>query len=413
LKRRVVISGCGVVSPIGNSRIDFWNSLSKGISGGRLISGFDTEGYGTKIAAEVIGFTPHPSLDMEEVKFMDNFAQYALTAALESWEHAGVDHRSLDPGRVGIIVGSSNGGDQFIHSNYMDQLKGEAVDPIKHIGGMINSAPIKIAKKIKATGPAYSISTACASGTNAIGEAYRYIQSNHADVMIAGGTDDGIQPLNVAGLDRIHAMSRNNDQPSSASRPFSEERDGFLMGSGAGMVVLEEYQHAVERGAVIMAEIIGYGSTTDAYHITAPHPEGLLAAVAMEEAIAEADIHHEQIDYINAHGTGTKLNDEMEAKAIHKVFGQYGNRIPVNAIKSMTGHMLGGSGAVEVISTVLTIVHDLIPATVNTEPFDEKLELNVIRGGSLAESIKVAMTNSFGFGGHNASLILQEVKGDT
>ncbi len=410
MKRRVVISGCGVVSPIGVGWENFWTSLTEGIRGGRLITGFHTDGYGTKIAAEVTDFKSHPFIEKEEWERMDTFAQYAMTAALEGWEHAGLTQLTHEPSRVGVIVGSSNGGDPFLHENHVNQLNGGEIDPQKHIGAMINNAPIQIARKIHATGPAYSMSTACASGTNAIGEAFRYIQSDYADIMIAGGTDDGIQPLNMAGLDRIHAMSRRNENPGSASRPFSEDREGFLMGAGAGMVVLEAYDHAVARGAEILAEVVGYAATTDAYHITAPHPEGLLAAEAMEKAMEEAGVSH--VDYINAHGTGTKLNDEMEAKAIHLAFGPDGHRIPINAIKSMTGHMLGGSGAAEVVSTVLSIVHDLIPATVNTDPVDQKLRLNVVRGAPLHTSINVAMTNSFGFGGHNASLILQDVKGD-
>jgi 3-oxoacyl-[acyl-carrier-protein] synthase II len=277
---------------------------------------------------------------------------------------------------------------------------------------MINSVPIRIAKKLKIKGPAWSISTACASGTNAIGEAVRAIQGGSMDVFIAGGTDDGIQSLNIAGLARIHAMTRKNDTPTQASRPFDKNRDGFLMGAGSGMVVVEEYNHAKDRGANILAEVIGYGATTDAHHITAPHPEGHLAARAMEKALDEAGLPPRDIHYINAHGTGTQLNDQMEAKAIHRVFEEYGKEIPVNAIKSMTGHMLGGSGAVEVIATVLTMVNNFIPRTINCDELDKALQLNIVREESIPHPIENAMSNSFGFGGHNVSLILRKVRGE-
>lgn len=410
MKRRVVITGCGVVTPIGTHVDEFWNNMIHGTSGAKPIERFNTEGYSTRIAAEIDSFSPAATLARE---VSDTFSDYALTAALESWEMAELNEGSLNLKRTGVIVGSSNGGDQFFQENHLSLLNGskEDVDPEKFKGSMINSVPLRIAKKLKLKGPAWSISTACASGTNAIGEAVRAIQAGTMDLMIAGGTDDGIQSLNIAGLARIHAMTRMNDTPTRASRPFDKNRDGFLMGAGSGMVVVEEYHHAKQRGATILAEVIGYGATTDAHHITAPHPEGHLAASAMEKALDEAGLKPIEIDYINAHGTGTQLNDQMESKAIHRVFDEYGKEVPVNAIKSMTGHMLGGSGAVEVVATVLSIVNNFIPRTINCDELDDALQLNIVREKSIPHHIENAMSNSFGFGGHNVSLILSKVRG--
>jgi 3-oxoacyl-[acyl-carrier-protein] synthase II len=411
LKRRVVITGCGVVTPIGTHIDEYWQNMILGKSGARPIERFNTEGYTTRIAAEIDNSS---SLIQKSDEVADSFSDYALTAAIESWKMAGLDEGSFDIRRTGVIIGSSNGGDQFFQENHLSLLNGskEDVDPEKFKASMINSVPIRIAKELKIKGPAWSISTACASGTNAIGEAVRAIQSGSMDVFIAGGTDDGIQSLNIAGLARIHAMTRKNDSPTKASRPFDKNRDGFLMGAGSGMVVVEEYNHAKDRGANILAEVIGYGATTDAHHITAPHPEGLLAARAMEKALDEAGLLPRDIHYINAHGTGTQLNDQMEAKAIHRVFEEYGKEIPVNAIKSMTGHMLGGSGAVEVIATVLSMVNNFIPRTINCDELDEDLQLNIVREESIPHPIENAMSNSFGFGGHNVSLILRKVRGE-
>jgi len=409
VKRRVVISGCGVVTPIGHQINEFWSNLVDGVCAGNVITAFNIENYSTKIAAEIfdLDITNHNA--PVSLETMDTFSKYAMLAALECYQFSELHKSKVDLSRLGVIVGSSNGGDDFIQQNHINYLKdGEwAISSEKHIGGMMNSVPSQISKTLQATGPSWAISTACASGTNAIGEAVRMIQSNETDMMIAGGTDDGIKALNMAGLDRVNAMTRRNESPKESSRPFDKSRDGFLMGAGAGMIMLEEYEHALNRDAPILAEIVGYGATSDAHHITAPDPEGRSSAKAMRKAIKEAGIRPENIDYINSHGTGTKLNDQMEAKVIHKVFQDYGETIPVNAIKSMTGHMLGGSGAVETIATVLSLNYGIIPATKNCDHMDPSFNINLIRNESIKKPLHIAMTNSFGFGGHNASIILR------
>lgn len=409
IKRRVVVSGYGIVSPIGQNVLDFWQNLIRGKSGGKKISRFDVENYGTKIAAEIGELNSVSTCELD-IKKLETFSQYALVAALEGWRHLHNDLNETDLRRTGVIIGSSNGGDRYIGEFLKNPTS--QVDTEMYLSSMINSVPSLISKTLNITGPSWSISTACASGTNAIGEAMRLIQSNTADLMIAGGTDDGIQPLNMAGLSKIQAMTRNNDEPTNSCKPFDENRDGFLMGAGAGILILEEHDHAIQRGAKILAEIVGYGTTTDAYHITAPDPMAIQPAKAMQKAIEEAGLTPLDIDYINSHGTGTSLNDQMEAKAIHHVFTNSAETVPINAIKSMTGHMLGGSGAVETIATILAIENGFIPATKNCDNLDKSLRLNVIRHEGIEQEINYAMTNSFGFGGHNASLILKSFKGD-
>lgn len=409
MRRRVVITGCGVVSPIGNNLEDFWKGLVNGKSGGGYITRFNTTDYNTKIAAEIMNFAP--DIMGSESEKMDTFTQYAVNAAVESFRQSKLNHDKINPERFGVIVGSSNGGDQFIQENHIKILddNSKEIDVNKYIGGLINSAPIRVSKTLGAYGLSLSICTACASGTNAIGEATDLIKSGVTDIMSAGGTDDGIRSLNMAGLSRISAMTQKNTKPATASRPFDQARDGFLMGAGAGMVILEEYEHAINRNAPILAEVIGYGATTDAFNIVAPKPDGASAAHAIQKAMNEANICPRNVDYINAHGTGTQINEKMEEKAIHRVFQDYGKEVPINAIKSMTGHMLGASGAIEVISTVLSINNSVIPRTINCDNFDKEIQLNIVRKYSLKKEMDIAVTNSFGFGGHNASLILKKV----
>lgn len=411
LTRRVVITGFGIVSPIGNSTDEYWRNLLKGISGAGPITRFQVDEYRTKIAAEIKNFNPLKCIHHTDIDQIDTFIQYALFASIEAWNHAKLSTDVPDLQRVGIILGSSNGGDQFLQDNHLKLIKNrkDKIDKRRFIGSLINSAPINLAKYFGIKGPAWSIGTACASGSYAIGEAKRYIQLGKADIMIAGGTDDGIRSLNMAGLSRIKAMTTKNDAPHLASSPFHRDRDGFLMGAGSGIVILEDYEHAKKRGAPVYTEIIGYGTTSDAHHIVAPDHSGIQPARAMNLAIKEAKIIPDEIDYINAHGTGTLYNERMEAKSIHKVFQENANNIPINAIKSMTGHMLGASGAVEFISTILSIVHRTIPATINCEVLDESLNLNIIRENLTNQEVNIAMTNSFGFGGHNASLILERI----
>lgn len=402
LKPRVVVTGYGVVTPIGNNVTDFWNSLLNGKSGAGKILSFNTKEFATKIAAEVRGIKKEENLD--------GFAQFALSAALEAWRNSGLESYQIDPYRVGVLVGSSNGGEQYVQDNYLAYIKHgiKEIDANKFVGSMINYVPAMLAKRFGVQGVSYALSTACATGVNTVGESVRIIQDGIADVMVAGGTEDGIKELNVAGLARINAMTRRNEEPTMASRPFDRDRDGFLLGAGAGIIILESLEHAQKRNAPIYAEIVGYGCNTDSYHITAPNPEGIMPALAMHQALDEANIAPNEIDYINAHGTGTIYNDIMENNAIHRAFGEYGKRVPINAIKSLTGHMLGASGTVEIISTILSMQHNIIPRTVNCDHLDEEVSLNIIREENFNCVIDVAMSNSFGFGGNNVSIVLKK-----
>lgn len=409
-KKRVVITGIGIISPIGICKESFFSSLKEGKSGVDLISTFNTEDLSTKIAAEVKDFEPLNYISKKEIKRMDRFTQFAVASSKMAYEDSGINFRIADEYRVGVCIGTGIGGiDTFENQHKIMMDKGAGKISPFFIPMMIsNIAAGYISMVFNAKGPSITIVTACASSTNAIGEAFRIIQRNDADIMITGGTEASITPLSIAGFCSMKALSERNDEPQKASRPFDKNRDGFVMGEGSGILILEELEHAKERGAKIYGEIIGYGATTDAYHITAPAPGGEGAFKAMKLALSDAMINPEQLGYINAHGTSTKLNDEYETMSIKKLLGDYANKVPISSTKSMTGHLLGAAGAVEAIACLMSINEGIIHPTINYSAFDESCDLDYVPNIPRRAEVFYAMSNSLGFGGHNASIVLKK-----
>ena len=409
MERRVVITGLGVVSPVGSSVTKFWENLTAGKSGIGRITKFDPEGFPVQIAGEVKDFDPLEYFDKKEVRRTDPFIQFAVGAAVQAVKSSGLEESDVDKTRVGVLIGSGIGGLSTIEQ----QLKilwekgPRRVSPFCVPMEIINMASGLVSIRFGYKGPNISVVTACATGTHAIGEAYRTIQYGDADVMVAGGAESCITPLAVAGFAAAKALSTRNDEPEKASRPFEKNRDGFVMGEGAGIVVLEELEHAKRRGAKILAEVVGYGTSGDAYHMTAPAPEGEGAARAMENAIKDAGISPEDVDYINAHGTSTKFNDLFETMAIKKVFGEHAYRVKISSIKSMIGHLLGAAGGVEVVSSVMTLQTGVIPPTINYEEPDPECDLDYTPNKAVEADVRYVLKNSFGFGGTNACLVLK------
>jgi len=411
MKRRVVVTGIGVVSPVGNNVKEFWHALCAGKSGVARIERFDPAPFSSQIAGEVRGFSPEEYLDKKEARRMDRFTQFAMVAAIEAVKDAGITEIDFDPDRVGVLVGSGIGGLEIFEKQHSTLLERgpERVSPFFIPMLIIDMAAGRIAIQFNFRGPNAAIATACASGAHAIGEAFKIIQRGDADVMVTGGTEAAVTPLGLAGFCAMKALSTRNDEPERASRPFDRLRDGFVIAEGGGIVVLEDYEHAKARGAHIYAEVIGYGATGDAYHITAPDPEGDGAARAMEEALRDAGVNPEDVSYINAHGTSTQLNDKCETIAIKRVFGEYAYRIPVSSTKSMTGHLLGAAGAVEFIACALAIRDGVVPPTINYEEPDPDCDLDYVPNEAREINVEIALSNSLGFGGHNATLILRKV----
>lgn len=411
--RRVVITGLGAVTPLGNNVKTFFENLLKGKSGITKITRFDPSNLSVQIAAEVKNFHPEEKIDPKTVKRLDRFNRFSLYAAIEAVEDAELNFSKEDPRRIGVLVGSGMGGLEIWEKEHEKFIKfgPKKVSPLLIPMMIPDMASGQISMYYKVRGPNFTTVSACASGANAIGEAFELIKQGKADIMITGGTEAPITAFSISGFANMLALSRRNDEPEKASRPFDRDRDGFVVGEGAGIVILEELEHAQKRGAKIYAEIKGYGTTGDGYHITAPHPEGAGAAEAMEQAIQEAGIPKEDIKYINAHGTSTKLNDEMETKAIKKVFGDYAYKIPVSSSKSMIGHLLGAAGAVEFIATVLCVYHEKVHPTINLENPDPACDLDYVPEGTREMKIKAALTNSFGFGGHNVTLLVTRFEG--
>ncbi|RKZ27224.1 beta-ketoacyl-[acyl-carrier-protein] synthase II [bacterium] len=406
--RRVVITGIGVISPVGNTREEFWKSLINGKSGIGTITKFDASGYAVRIAGEVKDFDPGDILSPKERRRTDLFTQYALTAAHEALSDAGIEVEKIDRDRVGVIVASGIGGTvtwEAQHRKLLEQGP-DRVSPLFIPMMIINTASGMIAIRYRFRGPNFAVVSACASSGHAIGEAMRKIQYGEADVMITGGTEASITPLSVAGFSVMKALSTRNDEPERASRPFDRERDGFVMAEGCAIIVLEELEHAKRRGAKIYAELAGYGASDDAYHITAPDESGEGPALSMIRAIEDAGRKPEDVDYINAHGTSTPLNDKIETLAIKKVFGERAKDIPVSSIKSMVGHLLGAASAVELAATALTIRDGIIPPTINYENPDPECDLDYVPNEARKKEVKFALSNSFGFGGHNVTLAL-------
>ena len=411
-KRRVVVTGLGAVTPIGNNVEDFWAGIREGKVGIGPITKFDTTDYKVKIAAEVKDFNAKDHMDPRAARRMDPFCQYAVTAAKEAFEDAGLDMEKEDSFRVGVIVGSGIGSLPQVENNYEKILtKGPGkVNPLMVPMMISNMAAGNISIQLGLRGKCTDVVTACASGTHSIGDAFRAIQYGDAEIMLAGGTESCICPTGVAGFTALTALTKTEDV-ARASIPFDKDRSGFVLGEGAGIVVLEELEHAKARGARIYAELVGYGATADAFHITSPAEDGAGAARAMELAMEEGGIEPSQVDYINAHGTSTHHNDLFETRAIKLALGEAAKDVVINSTKSMIGHLLGAAGGVEFITCVKTIQDNFIHQTVGTETADEECDLNYAIGAPIEKKVDYVLTNSLGFGGHNAVLLLKRYEG--
>jgi len=411
--RRVVITGIGVVSPIGNNVNDFWQNLVAGKSGIDTISSFDPDKYGltVKIAAEVKNFNPEDYFDKKDAQKFSDFIKFAYAAAMEAMKDADLENANIDKDRVGVIVGTGIGGLKDIEEQHeiLNEKGARRVSPFFIPYGIANMASGIIAIKYGFRGPNYCVVSACATGNHSIGDAFRIIQRGDADIMIAGGTESAITPLGIAGFASMKALSTRNDEPRKASRPFDKDRDGFVMGEGAGILILEEYEHAKKRGAKIYAEIKGYAATDDAFHVTAPCSDGEGAAMCMRLALKDASLNPEDIDYINAHGTSTPLNDKIETLAIKKVFKDHAYKLKISSNKSMIGHLLGAASAVEAVASVKTIETGIIPPTINLENPDPECDLDYVPNKAIQYNVRNVLSNSFGFGGTNACIILSKV----
>ncbi|MGQ9512544.1 beta-ketoacyl-ACP synthase II [Thermodesulfitimonas sp.] len=406
---RVVVTGLGVISPVGTGKEAFWEALVKGQSGVRRITRFDASEFKTQIAAEVSDFDPEAYIDKKEARRMDRFTQFAVAAASLALADAALATESLDRDRVGVVLGCGIGGiGTFEEQTRVLVSRGpNRVSPFFVPMMIANMGAGYIAIFHRFYGPNSTVVTACASSNHAIGEAFRIIQRGEADVVLTGGAEAAITPVAVAGFCAMKAMSTRNDAPEKACRPFDAARDGFVIGEGAAVLVLERLEHALARGARIYAEVAGYGQSCDAYHITAPDPDGAGAAKAMARALADACLRPEEVNYINAHGTSTPLNDKVETMAIKKVFGEFAYRIPVSSTKSMTGHLLGAAGGIEAAACVLSITHGVIPPTINYENPDPECDLDYVPNKARRAQVDVALSNGLGFGGHNATLIFK------
>lgn len=410
MKKRVVITGLGCVTPVGTGKDDFWVNIKSGVSGIDKITRFDYTNYQTQIAGEVKDFTPEDYISKKELKKMDRFTQFAMVASKLAVADSELDLNKIDGNRMGTIIGTGIGGVETIEAQHKNLLEkgNRRVSPF-FIPMMIgNMAAGQVAIEFGAKGPSTNICTACASGTNSVGDAFKIIQRGDADIMIAGGTEAAVAEFAVAGFCNMKAMSTNNDNPQKASRPFDKDRDGFVMGEGCGILILEELESAIKRNAKIYAEIVGYGMTSDAYHITTPAESGEGAARAMQVAINDAGIEPAQIDYINAHGTSTYYNDLYETMAIKSVFGEDAKNVSISSTKSMTGHLLGASGAIEAIVCALAIKDNFVPPTINLENPGEGMDLDYTPNKGKERTINYALSNSLGFGGHNATIVLKK-----
>ncbi len=406
MDRRVVITGIGVVSPIGIGKDAFWNSLERGVSGVRLIEGFDTSPYRTKIAAQIKGFDPSKYLSLQKVYVMDRFSQLAMVATKEAFEDSKFALNDSNKNRIGVIWGSSEGGINTREEQYRKFFsKGpRAIDPMTLPKAMGVAPATNIAIEYGITGLNYSITNTCSSGAVSVGEGYRLIKHGYADVIVAGASEAPITPAMLCGWCKLRALSTRNDIPEQAVRPFSKDRDGPVLGEGAGVVILESLEHAMERDSNIYCEVVGYWSNSDAYHLTFPNARG--QAEAMKGALESGNISNEEVDYINAHGTATPINDKGETEAIKNVFGSMAYSIPVSSTKSMIGHLLGAAGTVESIASILAIENQFLPPTINYEAPDPECDLDYVPNKGRRSAVNTVMTNSFGFGGANASIIL-------
>ena len=407
---RVVVTGIGLVTPLGSDRETTWKNLINGESGIDYIGAFDAEGFESRIAGEVTDFAPDVILGRRQAKRMDRFAQFACVASLEALEHAGIDMEDEAAERVAVLIGSGVGGIITI-SEQIEVLNDRGprrVNPFLIPMMLGDMASGQVSMTIGAKGPNFSVVSACATGTDSIGEAAEMIRRGVVDVAIAGGSEAAICPIGVSGFNACKALSTRNDDPQGASRPFDAERDGFVLGEGAGVIVIESLKHAEKRGAEVLCELVGYGATSDAHHVTQPHPEGEGAAEAMKIAIEQAGIDREEVAYINAHGTSTPLNDKFETIAVKKAFGDHAEKLFVSSTKSMTGHLLGAAGGIEAGFSVLAISESAVPPTINLENPDIDCDLDYVPNMAKRGRVPVVMSNSLGFGGHNASVLFKE-----
>ena len=413
MKRRVVVTGMGAITPVGNDVATTWAAICAGKPGGAEITKFDHSTFPVHFAAEVKGFDPLMYLERKEAKRADLFAQYAIAASAQAMSDAGFDDTSkYDPERTGVIIGSGIGGlKTFEEQHDVYRERGQSKISAFFIPMFISDiAAGLVSMRFNAKGPNYATISACATSAHAIGDAFRTIQYGDADIVITGGSEATVTPMAIGGFANMKALSERNDSPETASRPFDQTRDGFVMGEGSGIVVLEDYEHAVKRGAHMYAEIVGYGATGDAYHLTAPAPDGEGAQRAMRRAMADAKLSPTDIDYINAHGTSTPANDLNETKAIKAVFGDAAPDVKVSSTKSMTGHMLGAAGAVEFIICSLAVRDCVVPPTINYEHPDPELDLDYTPNRAVRRDVEIALSNSFGFGGHNVTLAVRRVR---
>lgn len=405
--RRVVVTGIGIVSPLGNNLKDSWDACKNGRSGIAQITSFDTEAFGTKIAGEVLGFDADQYISKKDQKKMDRFIHLSVASADEAIADAGISINETNSQRTGCVLGVGLGGLPYIekqHAALMNRGPGR-VSPFFIPASISNLATGQIAIKYGMEGPNYVVTSACASGAHSIGEAAKYIQSGQCDVMVAGGAEAAIGPMSVAGFSSMKALSTRNDVPTAASRPFDEDRDGFVMAEGSATLILEDYELAYKRGAKIYGEVVGYGLSCDAHHMTSPAPGGKGAALSMETALRDAEINANQIDYINAHGTSTPVGDIMETNAIKTVFDEHASNLWVSSTKSMTGHTLGAAGAIESIFSLMALDTNVVPPTINLDKPSEGCDLDYVPGTAREKEVRYVMNNSFGFGGTNATLI--------
>ena len=408
--KKVVVTGLGVLAPNGNSVDQFWSAIKSGTSGIAPITYFDTSGHRVSIAGELKDFNPEQQLDPKEVRKLDPFSIYALVSSIEAVESAKLDLQNSNLDRMGVIIGCGIGGIKTLENEHdiINRKGARRVSP-QFVAKMIpNIAGGHLSMRFGFRGPSQTVISACASSNDAIGIALRLIRYGDADVILTGGTEASITPLTIAGFGNMRALSQNCENPTKASRPFDANRDGFVLSEGAGMIVLESEEHALKRGAIILAELAGYGSTDDAYHITQPAPEGEGAYRAMQRALADSGLNPKNIDYINAHGTSTPFNDKNESKAISNLFKYNLNELKVSSTKSMTGHLLGAAGGIEAIATVKTILHGIVPPTINYETPDPDCTLNYTPNQAVETEINAALSNTFGFGGHNAVLCFRK-----
>jgi len=414
LRRRVVVTGIGALTPIGNTRDAYWNALVAGTSGAAPITYFDASKFKTQFACEVKGFDPLAHFDRKEMRKMDRFTQYAMVAADEAVQDAGLNLDTVDKSKIGVIWGSGIGGLETFQNEVLNFADGDGTPRFNpfFIPKMIaDIAPGMISIKYGFRGPNFATVSACASSANAIIDALNYIRLGYADVMVTGGSEAGVAKASIGGFNALHALSTRNDDPATASRPFDKNRDGFVMGEGAGALILESLEHAKARGATIYAELAGGGLSADAHHITAPHPEGVGATSVMENCLADAGVTASDIDAINMHGTSTPLGDIAETKALKEVFGEHLYSININSTKSMTGHLLGAAGAVEAIASIMSVKHGIVPPTINHSTADENIDpkINFTFNTAQKRDVSMAMSNTFGFGGHNACVLFAKM----